>query len=89
MLTYNPKYPDDRLLAYESNWRQATTMEARTMDPNANLDEQAECSDPKRLRELRQALLAWMHHGGFEPDWDAQPYATKDFDAWRIATIGY
>lgn len=59
------------------------------MDPNANLAEQAECTNPTRLRELRQALLQWMHRGGFEPDWGAYPEATADFNAWRIATIGY
>jgi len=59
------------------------------MDPNANLAEQAECTDSARLRELRQALLEWLQRGGFEPDWDANPEATADFNAWRIATIGY
>jgi len=59
------------------------------MDPNANLAEQSECTDSARLRELRQALLYWLHSGGFEPDWSAYPEATADFNAWRIATIGY
>lgn len=69
------------------------------MDPNANLEEQeyqlsklhayGQKVDRKRLRELREALLDWMHHGGFEPDWAACPKATKAFNAWRIKTIGY
>lgn len=52
------------------------------MDPNANLREQSTCTDPARLRELRQALGLWLESGGFAPDWDAYPDATKDFRSW-------
>ena len=52
------------------------------MDPNANLREQDTCTDPRRLRELRQALLAWISSGGFAPDWEAYPSASRDFRSW-------
>jgi len=52
------------------------------MDPNANLAEQSSCTDPARLRELRQALLEWIARGGCEPDWTRYPEAAKDFQAW-------
>lgn len=52
------------------------------MDPNANLREQSTCTDPARLRELRQALAAWLSSGGFAPDWDAYPDAARDFRSW-------
>lgn len=60
------------------------------MDPNANLQEQSTCTDPARLRELRQALLAWLTSGGFEPEWVKYQCATNDFQAWRAnhAPIG-
>ena len=59
------------------------------MDPNVNLQEQetilqmyANTCGPvpeanTRLRELRQALEHWIDHGGFAPEWDACPLATK------------
>lgn len=53
------------------------------MDPDANLAEQNTCTDPARLRELRQALLQWLNRGGFAPNWKAYPAAARDFRAWR------
>lgn len=37
----------------------------------------------------RQTTQYNLHRGGFEPDRSANPEATEDFNAWRIATIGY
>lgn len=68
------------------------------MDPNANLSEQSyllsyghgiDKRGERRLRELRIDLLEWMQKGGFEPNWDDYPEATKAFNAWRKRTIGY
>lgn len=64
------------------------------MDPNDNLREQAELivtprRDKRRLRELREGLLHWTQRGGFEPNWDDYPEATKAFNAWRKRAIGY
>lgn len=62
------------------------------MDPNANLREQESIvfhrlglthrnetytKGGARLRELRQALRAWLDRGGFEPDWTLAPHARK------------
>lgn len=59
------------------------------MDPNANLSEQSRLlnttarSDRARLSELRHALAGWLSGGGFQPDWNAHPDATKAFKLWR------
>lgn len=58
------------------------------MDPNANLLEQERIITSKpayarghhewsRLRELRTALIEWLHRGGFEPDWTQAPNASR------------
>jgi hypothetical protein len=49
------------------------------MDPNANIDEQAQIMavpyrqrdrvQHARLRELREALADWRAGGGFDPHW--------------------
>lgn len=52
------------------------------MDPNANLAEQATCTEPARLRELRQALASWLQHGGFAPAWTEHHSASRCFLAW-------
>jgi hypothetical protein len=58
------------------------------MDPNANLQEQERIliarapgtrTDAGRLTELRAALFAWLHGGGFQPDWTTAPRAAKHF----------
>lgn len=66
------------------------------MDPNANLQEQeailirrkTEHHLPRnhaavRLEELRQALRHWLNDGGFEPNWESAPLATRAFKQWR------
>ena len=35
--------------------------------------------DRARLLELRAALIGWLQCGGFAPDWNACPRATKNF----------
>lgn len=58
------------------------------MDPNANLQEQAtlldamDRSDRRRLSELRHALQSWLTSGGFAPNWNTFPQATKAYKAW-------
>lgn len=58
------------------------------MDPNANLQEQERimrdryypmlmAGERSRLRELRNALNAWIASGGFEPDWSKAPNAAR------------
>jgi hypothetical protein len=54
------------------------------MDPNANLQEQSTCTDTARLRDLRQALAGWLVFGGFAPEWEKHPSATRCFKAWCI-----
>lgn len=63
------------------------------MDPNANLEAQAEllrkiallnpCTEKRRLqrelRTLRLALTEWLAKGGFEPDWANYPATNKYF----------
>jgi hypothetical protein len=63
------------------------------MDPNANLAEQDRIvtrrqaagmlnrQDAARLRELRQALAAWLAGGGFPPDWRQAPRAARYYSA--------
>lgn len=59
------------------------------MDPNANLAEQErlldsqERHDRRRLSELRHALEDWLAGGGFAPDWNKYPDASKAFKKWR------
>jgi hypothetical protein len=60
------------------------------MDPNANLQEQANLIgrtdygiDRRRLAELRRALQAWIAGGGFQPTWQAYPEAAREFKSWE------
>ena len=58
------------------------------MDPNANLQEQAELLDASTLQgrrrraELRRALQDWLARGGFAPAWQQFPTATKAYRQW-------
>ena len=52
------------------------------MDPNATLQEiegilQAPTPDEDRLSELSDALSAWLGKGGFAPDWESYPTASR------------
>lgn len=54
------------------------------MDPDANLQEQERLYETHsvrtaRMRELRDALWAWLRHGGFEPQWSKCPRASKHY----------
>jgi hypothetical protein len=64
------------------------------MDPNANLQEQERIiaanaiiaangrtatAVKARLYELREALCEWLDRGGFAPDWDKSPLASRYF----------
>lgn len=60
------------------------------MDPNANLQQQQLLINetPRQdadgeLYQLRHDLSAWMRRGGFQPNWDAYPEATKEFRLWH------
>lgn len=66
------------------------------MDPNANLQEQenilttawnrlpargtTKAQDRAELRELRRALVEWLRAGGFAPQWQKCPVASR---YWR------
>ena len=64
------------------------------MDPNANLDAQAQALANRRedgtlhsydryaLYDLRCALRDWLCQGGAEPNWDRHPDAGETFLHW-------
>lgn len=71
------------------------------MDPNANLAEQERIllarvrlyvnsrihsrAEAGRLTDLRRALFAWLHAGGFQPNWIAYPLAAKHYRLMRAS----
>lgn len=51
------------------------------MDPDACLRRIADADSQDEISEACKDLYNWIKFGGFQPDWKAQPNATKRYRA--------